>query len=198
MGRLRDAPKSQDKSGKNAAASACATRKSQKNAQSRGNDMLRKIIIAAASGLVLALSSGAFAQQSDRSPDAYKARAMLLNVVAEVKINREQAFEMFNQGGGRFKDGDLYVFCTDAKNGKFVAMGNANAKELLGQDVRTLKDPSGKAFGQEIYDAGQKPEDEITEVSYVFVKPSDPKSAAKTSFVTKVDDDYACGVGYYK
>lgn len=123
---------------------------------------------------------------------------MLLNVVAEVKINREQAFEMFNQGGGRFKDGDLYVFCTDARNGKFVAMGNANAKELLGQDVRTLKDPSGKAFGQEIYDAGQKPEDEITEVSYVFVKPSDPKPAAKTSFVTKVDDDYACGVGYYK
>jgi signal transduction histidine kinase len=160
--------------------------------------MPRKIIIAAASGAVLALSPASFAQQGDRSPEAYKARAMLLNVVAEVKINREQAFEMFNQGGGRFKDGDLYVFCTDAKNGKLVAMGNANAKELLGQDVRTLKDPSGKAFGQEIYDAGRKPEDEITEVSYVFVKPSDSKLAAKTSFVTKVDDDYACGVGYYK
>lgn len=160
--------------------------------------MVRKIIIAAAAGAVVALSSAAFAQQTERSPQAYKARAMLLNVVAEVKINGEQAFDMFNQGGGRFKDGDLYVFCFNSGDGKFVAMGNANAKELLGQDVRTLKDPSGKPFGQDIFAAGQKPEDEITEVSYLFVKPSDPTPAPKTSFVTKVDDNFACGVGYYK
>ena len=160
--------------------------------------MVRKIIIAAASGAVLALSPVAFAQQTERPADGYKARAMLTNVVTEVKVNREHAFDMFNQGGGRFKDGDIYVFCTDARNGKFVAMGNANAKELLGQDVRTLKDATGKTFGQEIYDAGQKPEGEITEVSYLFAKPTDPKPAAKTSFVTRVDDDFACGVGYYK
>jgi signal transduction histidine kinase len=95
-------------------------------------------------------------------------------------------------------NGDIYVFCTNVGNGKFVAMGNSNAKDLLGQDVRTLKDPTGKAFGQEIYAAGQKPEGEITEVSYLFAKPTDPKPAPKTSFVTRVDDDFACGVGYYK
>jgi hypothetical protein len=163
-----------------------------------GNDMVRKIIIAAASGAVLALSPGAFAQQTERVASAYKARAMLMNVVAEVIVNREQAFDMFNQGGGRFLDGEIYVFCFNAGNGKFVAEGNANAKELLGQDIRTLKDVTGKAFGQEIYTGGQKPEGEITEVSYMFAKPNDPKPAAKTTFVTKVDDDYACGVGYYK
>jgi hypothetical protein len=160
--------------------------------------MIRKVVIAAASGAVLALSTAAFAQQPERSANAYKARAMLMNVVAEVIVNREQAFDMFNQGGGRFVDGDFYVFCFGSGNGKFVAMGNANAKELLGQDVRTLKDPTGKNFGQEIYAAGQKPEGEITEVSYLFVKPTDAKPSAKTSFVTKVDNDYACGVGYYK
>jgi signal transduction histidine kinase len=105
---------------------------------------------------------------------------------------------MFNEGGGRFLNGDIYVFCTNAATGKFVAMGNTNAKELLGQDVRTLKDPTGKPFGEEIYAAGQKSEGVITEVSYLFAKPSDPKPAAKTSFVTRVDEDFACGVGYYK
>ncbi len=160
--------------------------------------MAHKIIIAATFGAVLALSSAASAQQKDQPAGAYQARAMLRNVVTEVKINKEQAFDMFNQGGGRFLDGDIYVFCFNSGNGKFVAMGNANAKDLLGQDVRTLKDATGAAFGQEIYAAGQKPEGDITEVNYLFAKPTDPKPSAKTSFVTKVDDDYACGVGYYK
>lgn len=159
--------------------------------------MVRKIILAAAPAVVLALSPAAFAQTA-RLADGYEAKAMLRNVVAEVKVNREQAFDSFNKGEGRFLNGDIYVFCTNVGNGKFVAMGNANAKDLLGQDVRTLKDPTGKAFGQEIYAAGQKPEGEITEVSYLFAKPTDPKPAPKTSFVTRVDDDYACGVGYYK
>jgi hypothetical protein len=76
-------------------------------------------------------------------------------------------------------------------------MGNANAKGLLGTDVRSLKDETGKAYGQDIYAAGQKPEGQITEVSYLFRKPTDPKPSAKTSFVTRVNADYACGVGYY-
>jgi hypothetical protein len=161
--------------------------------------MARNIIIAAAAaGAGLALSSAAFAQQASRLADGAEARAMLMNVIDEVRVNRDQAFDMFNQGGGRFLNGDIYVFCTNAQDGKFVAMGNVNAKDLLGKDVRTLKDANGKAFGQEIYDAGRKPEGEITEISYLFSKPSDPKPAPKTSFVTRVDEDYACGVGYYK
>ena len=160
--------------------------------------MVRKKIGAAAFGAVLALSPAAFAEQTAPSKDGFEARSMLLNVVDEVKVNREQAFNMFNKGNGRFHNGDIYVFCNNTGNGKFVAMGNENSKELLGQDVRTLKDATGEAFGKEIYAAGQKPEGEITEVSYLFAKPSDPKLAAKKSFVTKVDGDFACGVGYYK
>lgn len=159
--------------------------------------MARKIIIAGAAGVLLALSHGAFAE-SARKPDAAEAHEMLLNVVTEVKVNRQNAFDAFNQGSGRFVNGDLYVFCTDAKTGKFVAEGNVNAKDLLGTDVRALKDVNGKPFGQEIFAAGQKPEGEITEIDYLFGKPSDPKPAPKTSFVTRVDEDYACGVGYYK
>jgi hypothetical protein len=159
--------------------------------------MLSKTIIAAASGVVLALSSTAFAHPADK----YIAKAMLMNAAADVNDDSKQAFESFNQGRGKYlggMNGNIYVFCFNAENGKFVAMGNANAKELLGQDVRTLKDETGKTYGQEIYAAGQKPEGEITEVSYLFAKATDPKPTDKTSFVTRVDKDFACGVGYYK
>ena len=79
--------------------------------------MIRKVVIAAASGAVLALSTAAFAQQPERRPMTYKARAMLMNVVADVNVDREQAFEMFNQGAGRFMNGNIYVFCFDSENG---------------------------------------------------------------------------------
>jgi hypothetical protein len=50
----------------------------------------------------------------------------------------------------------------------------------------------------ELYAAGQKPEGQITEVSYMFAKPgSDPTPVPKVSFVTRVGD-LGCGVGYYK
>jgi hypothetical protein len=158
--------------------------------------MVRKNIIAAASGAVLALSSAAFAHPADK----YIAKAMLMTAAAEVTFDSKQAFDLFNQGKGKFLNGmdnNIYVFCTNAGDGKFVAMGNPNAKELLGQDIRTLKDDTGRVYGQELYAAGQKPEGQITEVSYMFQKPTDPKPAAKTSFVTRVNADYACGVGYY-
>jgi len=157
--------------------------------------MAHRNIIIAAFGAALALSQ-AFAHPADK----YIAKAMLMTAAAEVSSDSKQAFDEFNQGKGKFlngMDGNIYVFCVNAGDGKFVAMGNANAKGLLGTDVRSLKDETGKAYGQDIYAAGQKPEGEITEVSYLFRKPTDPKPSAKTSFVTRVNADYACGVGYY-
>ena len=62
--------------------------------------------------------------------------------------------------------------------------------------MRTLKDATGKVFGQELYDAAK--EGQITEVSYMFPKPgADTTPVAKISFVTKAGD-LGCGVGYYK
>jgi signal transduction histidine kinase len=153
------------------------------------------MIIAAASAAVVALSPAAFAQQTKAS-DA-EAKEMLQNAVAAVALDDQKALDMFNKGEGGFLYRDIYVFCSNTGDGKFVAMGNPNAKELLGTDVRALKDATGKAFGQEIYAAGQKPEGEITEVDYLFVKPTDPKPVPKVSFVERVGDT-ACGVGYYK
>ena len=75
---------------------------------------------------------------------------------------------MFNKGDGGFRDGDLYPFCFRICDGKLLASPRA---VLSGTDARTPKDSTGKAYGMDIYAAGQKPEGEITEVSYMFPKP---------------------------
>src|ERR1700685_1638885 len=159
--------------------------------------MLRTLTIAAASAAVLALSPTLFAQQPDHGPAA-QAKAMLLKAEAAVKADKTKALEMFNAGEGGFRDGDLYVFCANISDGKIVAQGNQNAKQQLGQDQRTLKDSTGKNFGRELFAAGQKPEGQITKVSYMFARPGpDATPVPKVSLVTKAAD-LVCGVGYYK
>jgi hypothetical protein len=166
--------------------------------QHGGESMFRTFIIGAASAAVLALSSTAFAQQPGQYGNAVEAKAMLLKAVAAVKADKTKALDMFNKGEGGFLDRDLYPFCSNVTDGKNVAIANPNAKQLLGTDSRTLKDPTGKEFGMELYAAGQKPEGQITEVSYLFVRPGpDTKPVPKVSFVARAGDLF-CGVGYYK
>jgi hypothetical protein len=155
--------------------------------------MVRKFIIAATS-TIFALQVTAFAQQGQLGT-ADEAKAMLTKAVAAVKADRDVALGMFNKGEGGFKNRDLYVFCSRVGDGKNVA---GPVSVPAGTDTRTLKDPTGKEFGKELYAAAQKPEGQITEVSYMFPKPGTTAPAvAKVSFVTRVAD-LGCGVGYYK
>ena len=159
--------------------------------------MARKFVIAAVSAVVIALSPAAFAQQTGGT--AEEAKAMLMKAVAAVKADKAKALDMFNKGESRFRDRDLYVFCANASDGTIVAIGNPNLKQALGMDIRAAQNSTGKAFGAEIYAAIQKPEGQITEVSYMAAKPgADDTLVAKVSLVTRADDDLGCGVGYYK
>ena len=159
--------------------------------------MVRIFAIAAASTAVLMLTLSAFAQQPSQYGTADEAKAMLLRVVVAVKADKTKALDMFTKGEGGFLDRDLYVFCENTGDAKLLANGNPNAKQLIGTDGRLLKDANGKAYGMEIFTAGQKPEG-ITEITgYLFPRPTDPKPVPKNSFVTKVGD-INCGVGYYK
>jgi len=152
-------------------------------------------MIVAASAAVLAFSPAAFCQDHG-TPE--QAKAMLLKAEAAVKADKNKAIDMFNNGEGGFLDRDLYVFCANVGDGKIVAQGNPNAKQILGQDQRSLKDATGKNFGSELYAAGKKPEGQITQVSYMFARPgADSKPVPKVSLVTRVSD-LVCGVGYYK
>jgi hypothetical protein len=128
----------------------------------------------ARSACAIALTAGAAifatAASAQQFGSADEAKAMLNKAVAAVKADKTKALEMFNKGEGGFLDRDLYPFCINVSDGKIVAVGNPNAKQLLGQDGRALKDAAGKAYGEEIYAAPQKPEGQISEVSYVFSK----------------------------
>ena len=159
--------------------------------------MVRKYMIAAVPAAVISLSSAAFAQQTGGTAD--EAKAMLIRAVAAVKADKAKALDMFNKGEGGFRDRDLYVFCANTSDGTIVAMGNPNLKQALGIDVRTAQNSTGRAFGVEIYAAMQKPEGEITEVSYMMPKPgADGTPVAKVSLVARAGYDLGCGVGYYK
>jgi hypothetical protein len=161
----------------------------------RRKSMFRTFMIAVASAAVITLSPTAFAQGQGTAGEA---KAMLAKTVAAIKADKAKTIELINKGEGGFLDRDLYPFCGNVSDGKSVAIGNPNAKQLIGTDARTLKDSTGKAFGEELFAAGQKPEGQITEVSYMFPRPGPDKTPVqKVSFVTRVGDLY-CGVGYYK
>jgi len=141
----------------------------------------------------LALSTAALAQQ-DQFGTAQQARTMLDRAVAAVKADKAIALAKFNKGEGDFKERDLYPFCFNLSDGKFVAA----VEQLIGTDTRTLQDPTGKVFGPELYAAAQKPEGQVTEVSYMFPRPgADRTPVPKVTFITRAGD-LGCGVGYYK
>jgi hypothetical protein len=155
--------------------------------------MIRTLMIAMASAMVLTLSATAFAQGT-----ASEARTMLDKAVVAVKADKAKTLDTINKGEGGFLDRDLYVFCFNIGDGKAVANGSTNpgARKTIGVDVRTLKDATGKVFGQDLYDAAK--EGQIAEVSYMFPKPgADMTPVAKISLLTRVGD-LGCGVGYYK
>jgi Cache domain len=136
------------------------------------------------------LGGTAIAQQFG---SAAEAKAMLERVVVAVKADKAKALAMFNAGEGGFKDRDLQPFCFNVSDGKIVA---STVPNLLGTDIRMLKDKVGKEFGQENYKAAI--EGKITEVSYMFPRPgTDPTPFQKVSFITGIGD-IGCGVGYYK
>jgi hypothetical protein len=158
--------------------------------------MLRTFMIAVASAAALTLSVSAFAQSQFGTPQ--EAKAMLDKTVAALKANKTQTLDQINKGEGGFLDRDLYPFCFNASDGKIVAVASNNAKQYLGTDVRALKDSTGKVYGPDLYTAGQKPEGQTTEVSYMFPRPgADKTPVQKVSIVTKVGD-LTCGVGHYK
>ena len=156
--------------------------------------MFRTLIIGAMSAAAITLSTTALAEQGQFGT-GQEARAMLDKAVAAVKADQLVALAMFLKGEGGFKDRDLYPFCFRTGDGKLIV---SPPIVPAGTDIRSLKGPTGDAYGQEIYAAAQKPEGQVTEVNYMFPRPGgDPKPVSKVSFVTRIGE-LGCGVGYYK
>ncbi len=120
---------------------------------------------------------------------ATDAKALLAKAVAAVKADQAAALTRFDDPNGGFKDRDLYVFCGDLKTGK------ALNGSLKGTDLKTAKDSTGKAFGQEMLDKAK--DGEVATVDYMFPKPGTTAPVAKEAFIEGIGAIY-CGVGYYK
>ena len=150
--------------------------------------MLRSIIFATTIGAAF-MATAASAQAPFGT--AAEARAMLEKAVAAVKADKAKALDMIQKGEGGMKDRDLYAYCANASDGIITAH-----PALKGQNIGTLKDKTGKAFGEEMLKTAA--EGKISEVSYMWTRPgADTTPVAKVSYVTKAGDQI-CGVGYYK
>jgi len=136
---------------------------------------------------VLSFSGAAGAQQSGTADEA---KALLARAAAAVKADEAGALARFADPKGGFKDGDLYVFCFDRRSGTVLA-GPPTAR---GRDIRTLEDPTGKTFGEEMF-ASVRDGDVIT-VDYMFPKPNSTIPVPKESFIEGLGN-VGCGVGYY-
>jgi signal transduction histidine kinase len=121
---------------------------------------------------------------------AAEAKAMLEKVVSDMKANKSGTIDDINSK--KYNQKDLYPFC-GAADGKFTAHGAD--KSLVGQSMKDRKDTAGTAYGEEFYKEAQS--GKFSEVAYMIPKPGDTKPVAKSSYITKVDDQ-VCGVGYYK
>jgi signal transduction histidine kinase len=99
------------------------------------------------------------------------------------------ALTKFTKGEGGFKDRDLYPFC-GGPDGNFTAHPT-----LVGKSMKDLKDKAGKPIGEDFYATAKV--GSISEVAYMWPRPSTTEPVQKVSFVTKVDDQVGA-VGYYK
>jgi hypothetical protein len=143
------------------------------------------------SALVLALGVLAqpFVARAATYGSAAEAAALLDKAIVELKADPVAAVDKFNNPAGAFRDRDLYVFCASETTGKITAHAN-----LVGTDLRTLKDKNGKPFGAEMFATAR--EGEIGEVTYMWPRPDGGDPVGKVSRITKIGD-LMCGVGYY-
>jgi hypothetical protein len=131
-----------------------------------------------------------FAVSGAEHGTATEAKAMLERAAVAVKANEVAAIAAFNRNDSQFRDRDLYVFCFNAEDGKFSAH-----EALVGQDVRTIHDKTGKPFGEQIYQ--QAKEGQVITVAYMAPVPGSTEQASKRAYITRVSNQ-VCGVSFYR
>lgn len=119
--------------------------------------------------------------------DAEKAKEMLARVAVLVQRDESEAMQKFSAGTDGFRDGDIYPFCFRLSDG--VVMTGQTA----GSDIRTFP-----GVGPQLFEAAQKPEGEITEISYLARRPppAEATPVRKVSVIRRIGQ-IGCGVGYY-
>ena len=121
---------------------------------------------------------------------ATEARGMLERATAAVKADAATAIAAFNRNDPQFRDRDLFVFCFNAEDGKFTAH-----EALVGQDVRTIHDKTGKPLGEQIYQHAK--EGQVDTVAYRAPVPGSTEQTSKRVYITRIGAQI-CGVSFYR
>src|SRR5262245_45721411 len=169
--------------------------------------IVRMLMIATAIAAVVVISPAALAQHRAAFGTTDEAKTMLMKAVAAVKEDKGRALAMFSEGEGGFLDRDLHPFCVNVSDGKFVALNRGHADQHFGQNIRTIVDFGqgirniidlrGREFGRAQFAAAQKPEGDVTEVSYLVPNSGVHRTPLQRMSVTTRVGDLVCGVSYY-
>ncbi len=154
--------------------------------------MSRTIIMGAVIAAALAAPSGALAQQAAFGTSV-EAKAMIERAIRELKVDESAAIAKFRGGAVGFRDRDLYVFCFNSTDGRILTSITA---DLIGRDIRTLRDENGKNFGLEVYNTALDGQITLT-TGYAYQRAGVATPALRASYLTRVNN-VGCGVDYYR
>jgi hypothetical protein len=153
--------------------------------------MLRALMMGAVLA-VAAVPAGVCAQHASYGTSA-EAKAMIERAIRELKVNETEAIAKFRNGETGFRNRDLSVFCFNSTDGRILT---SVAADMIGQDVRTLTDETGRNFGMELYNSAL--DGQITmSTGYASRRAGSVAPAQKASYLTRVGN-VGCGVDYYK
>jgi cytochrome c len=156
----------------------------------RRSPMLR-LILMFSSLIILLLSPTLYAAEKttatatvlEESGDARRAKALLAKAIDYYKENKDRALAAFSRSG-EFINGDLYVYVL-GMNGHMLASGGSSAA-LIGRDVSSMLDATGKSFFREMIDTAKGPG--TGTVEYRWHNRADGKVERKVTYFQKVDD----------
>jgi cytochrome c len=154
---------------------------------------IRRLAVASALGLVLAVSAGA-ARADDLKPTPDQVVDLTRRAVAIIETQGvEAAREIFNKEG-EFKFGEIYVNLLDFK-GSWLIYPPRPAS--VGLNVINLKDADGKSLIQDIINTAR--DNGEGWVEYRWINPVSSRVEPKLTYVKRVaGKDIAASIGIYK
>jgi signal transduction histidine kinase len=152
--------------------------------------LFTRLIFATAAFIAIA---PAFAAEKGTADEAV---ALVKKTIAYYKTNgKEKTFAAINAQNPEFKNKDLYVFGSLAKDGSPLAAHGANPR-MVGKDMGELKDADGNPFARKIVEIATSKEGKGW-VDYKWPNPVTKAIELKSTYVERVDDVYFA-VGIYK
>jgi uncharacterized protein len=123
-----------------------------------------------------------------------EAVAMVKRVQAKFRKDGPEAlFRAINSGSKDFNDRDLYAFILDFGG---TSRANASTPATMGKNIIDLKDQDGKYTAKEIIEIAKNKGSGW--IDYRWLNPSTKTIEDKSTYVERVGENYAVGVGIYK